>query len=186
MNPETHDSDPASAFIPLIMSSQRELKTYIFSIHPHAEDLDDLFQETSLKLWQVFAEFDAQRPFLPWALRIAYFQVLRFRKDRSRDRLYFSDELVELLAAELPESGQVDVVRNCLDDCLEKLSPRAREVLLSRYSQKTNIAAVAEKSKQSVHALYRILEKSRSQVVTCLQRQLASQGFSTSALHAKK
>jgi RNA polymerase sigma-70 factor (ECF subfamily) len=177
MKSESHETDPASSFIPLIMSCQRDLKNYIFSLHPHAEDLDDLFQETSLKLWNVFSEYDAQRPFLPWALRIAYFQVLKFRKDRSRDRLVFSDELVELLAGEAPLQQQGDVMSTVLNDCLDKLTPRAREVLLSRYSQKTNIAALAETSRQSVHALYRLLEKSRIQVVSCMKQQLESQGY---------
>jgi len=176
MNSELPDPDSKSAFLPLIMGCQRNLKNYLFSLHPHATDLDDLFQETSLKLWQVFDDYDPERPFLPWALRIAYFQVLRFRLERSRDRLVFSDELVELLAGEAPESELGDVVRTCLNNCLEKLTPRAREVLLSRYSQDSSITAVARKTSQSVHALYRVLEKARSQVVTCLHRQLAAEG----------
>jgi len=159
------------------MGCQRELKNYLYSLHPHAGDLDDLFQETSLKLWQVFAEYDTARPFLPWALRIAYFQVLRFRKERSRDRLVFSDDLVELLAGETPAAEQGDVVRACLNDCLEKLTPRAREDPLSRYSQNSSITTVARETRQSVHALYRVLEKARSQVVTCLRRQLAAEGY---------
>lgn len=185
MIPDPQHGDRGSAFIPLIMSSQRDLRNYLFSLHPHAGDLDDLVQETSLKLWQVFDEYDSTRPFLPWALRIAYFQVLRFRKERSRDRLVFSDDLVELLAGETPAAGQADLVRTCLNDCLEKLTPRAREVLLSRYSQKSSIAAVARESRQSVHALYRVLEKARSQVVACLRRQLATEGFLPAAPHSE-
>lgn len=177
MNSDTHEPDRTSTFLPLIMGCQRELKSYLYSLHPRAEDLDDLFQETSLKLWQVFEEYDHSRPFLPWALRIAYFQVLRFRKERSRDRLVFSDELIELLAEETPVKGQGDVMRNSLNQCLAQLTPRSREVLLSRYSKQTNIAELAGKSRQSVHSLYRILEKSRAQVVSCVKRQLESQGY---------
>ena len=92
MPSDPQHGDRASDFIPLITGSQRELRNYLFSLHPHPGDLDDLFQETSLKLWEIFDEYDASRPFLPWALRIAYFQVLRFRKKRSRDRLVFSDD----------------------------------------------------------------------------------------------
>jgi RNA polymerase sigma-70 factor (ECF subfamily) len=176
MNAEASEPDRTSAFLPLLMGCQRELRNYLYSLHPHAADLDDLFQETSLKLWQVFAEYDHARPFLPWALRIAYFQVLCFRKERGRDRLVFSDDLVELLACEAPVAGQDDVIRACLNDCLGKLTPRAREVLLSRYSQNSSITAMARETRQSVHALYRILEKARSQIVTCLHRQLAAEG----------
>ena len=177
MSPQPAKDDRTSAFIPLIMECQRELKNYLFSLHPHAGDLDDLFQETSLKLWQVFDEYDTTRPFLPWALRIAYFQVLRFRKQRGRDRLVFPDDLVELLADEAPAPGQADVVRSCLNDCLEKLTPLAREVLLSRYSQDSSITAMAKDTRQSVHSLYRVLEKARGQVVNCLRHKLSSEGL---------
>lgn len=181
MNPAPHEDDRTNAFIPLIMSSQRALKNYLYSLHPHAGDLDDLFQETSLKLWEVFGEYDSSRPFLPWALRIAYFQVLRFRKTRSRDRLVFSDDLVELLAGEAPAAGQADLVRAGLDDCLQKLTPRARQVLLARYSENSSITEVAKETRQSVHALYRILEKARGQVATCLHRLLATEGVAPTA-----
>jgi RNA polymerase sigma-70 factor (ECF subfamily) len=181
MTPDSRDTDLTSDFLSLFMSHQRELRNYLFSLHPHAHDLDDLFQETSLKLWQVFGEYDSTRPFLPWAQRIAYFQVLRLRKTRSRDRLVLSDELVELLAGEAPVTAQSDHLRACLNNCLEKLTPRAREVLLARYSEDTNIAVIARDSRQSVHALYRMLDKARSQVVSCLRRQLADEGFPPSA-----
>ena len=176
MNSDPQHGDRASDFIPLIMGCQRELKSYLFSLHPHAGDIDDLLQETSLKLWEIFGEYDSTRPFLPWALRIAYFQVLRFRKERSRDRLVFSDDLVELLAGEAPAAGQADVIRASLDDCLAKLTPRARQVLLARYNRDANVSELAKETRQSVHALYRLLEKARGQVATCLHRLLAAEG----------
>lgn len=169
--------DPTSSFLSLILQSQQDLRNYLFSLHPHAQDLDDLFQETSLKIWQTFGEYDSTRPFLPWALRIAYFQVLRLRKSRSRDRLIFSDDLVEILAGEAPDTPQADLVRSSLNHCLEKLTPRAREVLLTRYSANTNLAALAKNSKESIHSLYRILNSARSKMVTCIRKQLVIEGI---------
>src|SRR5436189_5016499 len=93
-------NDSSSEFLRHILQSQQDLRNHIHYLHPYPQDLDDLMQETSLKLWQEFEDYDPQRPFLPWAMRIAYFQVLRFRKTRSRSRLVFSDELVEMLAEE--------------------------------------------------------------------------------------
>lgn len=175
-NPPPSD-DRTSSFLALILECQQDLRNYLYSLHPHAQDLDDLFQETSLKLWQTFDEYDSTRPFLPWALRIGYFQVLRFRKTRSRDRLVFSDDMLELLAGEAPQTGQADVLRSGLHDCLEKLTPRAREVLLARYSHNTNIASLAEDKRQSVHALYRVLNSARGQVANCLKKHLACEGI---------
>jgi len=128
MNTEPTEPDRTSAFIPLIMGCHRDLKKYIFRLHPHAEDLDELIQETSLKLWQVFAEYDPARPFLPWALRIAYFEILRFRKERGCSRLVFSDDLVELLADDAPVAEQDDVVRKA---CIRIMDEPDREIDLA-------------------------------------------------------
>jgi len=102
------------------MGCHRDLKNYLFSLHPHAEDLDCLIQETSLKLWQAYEEYDPARPFLPWALQIAYFEVLRFRKERCCDRQADSDDLVEQLAGEAPLAGQADVVHKACIRIMEQ------------------------------------------------------------------
>jgi DNA-directed RNA polymerase specialized sigma24 family protein len=74
--------------------------------HPHEQDIDDLIQQTSLTLWREFERYGRSREFLPWALRIGYFEVLRLRKQRSRDRLVFSETLLEMMAEDaLPEAA---------------------------------------------------------------------------------
>lgn len=171
-----HPDDRSSGFLTHILQCQQDLRNYLYHLHPYAQDLDDLMQETSLKLWKEFDDFDANRPFLPWAMRIAYFQVLRFRKTRGRDRLVFSDELFELLADEAPTQSQVGQMRAALDDCLGKLTPRAREALLARYAQDTTIAILASERRQSVHVLYRLLNQARAKVTTCVRRHLITGG----------
>jgi RNA polymerase sigma-70 factor (ECF subfamily) len=175
MGPATPD-DRSSGFLSQILKSQQDLRNHLHHLHPYPQDLDDIMQETCLKLWQEFEDYDPSRPFLPWAMRIGYFQVLRFRKTRSRDRLVFSDELLEILAAETPETGQVQVVRSALDDCLGKLTPMARETLLARYAQDSSIADLAQERKQSVHGLYRLLNLARAQLTACVRRQLVIEG----------
>lgn len=172
MVPTTPD-DRSSAFLGCILQSQQDLRNYLYSLHPSGQDLDDLMQETCLKLWQEFEDYDPARPFLPWAMRIAYFQVLRFRKTRSRDRLVFSDEMIELLAGEAPAEGQAAAMRGALEECLGRLTPRARQVLLARYARDSSIAAVAKELRQSVHALYRLLNQARAQLTSCMRRTLS-------------
>ena len=175
MAPENPD-DRSSGFLSQILHSQQDLRNYLHHLHPHPQDLDDLMQETCLKLWKEFEDYDPCRPFLPWAMRIGYFQVLRFRKTRSRDRLVFSDELLEILATEAPGHGQVQDLRSVLDACLGKLTPRARETLLARYAQDSSIADLANQHRQSAHGLYRLLNQARVQLTACVRRQLALDG----------
>lgn len=164
--------DRSSEFLAHMLKSQRAVRNYLYSLHPRPQDLDDLVQETALKLWREFEHFDTNREFLPWALRIAYFEVLRFRKKQTRDRLVFSEELVELLAEDAREAPTKEASRLALDTCLAKLDAPAREVLMARYDQDESIADLATRRKVSVHRLYRLLENTRSAIVTCVRRHL--------------
>ena len=176
--PPTNDS--SNEFLSHMLKNQRSIRNYIFSIHPHSQDLDDLVQQTALTLWREFEKYDASREFLPWALRIAYFEVLRLRKQRSRDRLVFSEELVEVLAEEANVADDEGSMLVALKSCLAKLDARSREVLISRYSSETTVARLAARKRTSVHKLYRLLDQARSSMVTCMRRHIHLSGGASS------
>lgn len=48
---------------------------------------DGLTQETALVLLRTFSSYDPQRPFLPWALNTAKFQILGHRRDEALKRI---------------------------------------------------------------------------------------------------
>lgn len=170
--PEAPGNDPSSEFLGHLLGNQRSIRNYIFSLHPLAQDLDDLVQQTALTLWREFGKFDPTRDFLPWALRIAYFEVLRHRKKQSRDRLVFSENFVEQLAEVFAEEGSPAPRRQALDACLAKLDRQSREVLLARYSKDATVGSLAGKHRISVHRLYHLLDRARASLATCVRRQL--------------
>ena len=178
---ESPANDPSSEFLGHMLRSQRSIRNYIFSLHPRAQDLDDLVQQTALTLWSEFGKIDSSREFLPWALRISYFEVLRLRKRQSRDRLVFSDEFVELLASEAAEETSPGPNRQALDACLARLDARSREVLLARYSENVTVGSLAQKHRVSVHRLYHLLDSARASLVTCVRRHLYLSGDSISS-----
>jgi RNA polymerase sigma-70 factor (ECF subfamily) len=179
--PESPGSDPSSEFLGHMLRNQRSIRNYIFSLHPLAQDLDDLVQQTALTLWREFGRFDTTREFLPWALRISYFEVLRHRKKQSRDRLVFTDEFVGLMANEFAEDRTPGPHRLALDACLARLDPKSREVLLARYGGEITVGSLAGKHRVSVHHLYRLLDQARASLVTCIRRHLHLGGDSHSS-----
>jgi RNA polymerase sigma-70 factor (ECF subfamily) len=174
--PAKPTDDPSGEFLGHMLKSQRALRNYLFSLHPRERDIDDLLQETARTLWKEFGKFDRSREFLPWALRIGYFEVLRFRKKQTRDRLVFSEDLLELLADEEPPDVSENAARRALDACLAKLDAHSREVLMARYDQQQTVAELASERNTSVHRLYRLLDRARASVVTCIRRHLHLEG----------
>lgn len=179
--PDAPGNDPSSAFLSHMLGNQRAIRNYIFSLHPHAQDLDDLVQQTALTLWREFEKFDVRREFLPWALRVAYFEVLRLRKKKTRDRLVFSDDFIELVASESAENATTELHRQALDICLAKLDTQSREVLLARYAKDVTVCGLAEKHRMSTHRLYHLLDRARASLVACVRHQIQLNGESFSS-----
>lgn len=167
--------DASQLFVSLMMRHERALYRYIYSLLPSATDVDDVMQETALVLWKKFEEYDQTRDFEPWAIRVAYFQVLSWRKKVQRSRLVFSDELVELLGQE--ETFGSDPWKQkaeLLDLCLQKLSREDREVIDARYTRNITLMELAKQRKESVHKLYKALDHMRGSLLQCVRQHLAS------------
>ena len=112
---------------------------------PRRDDAEEVLQRTATVLWEKFGEYDREREFLPWALRVAYFEVLNFRKQIARDRLVFREDVMEALA-ETRESlvAQLEAQRRALALCLSELSDRDQALLRRRYADSETIAALAD------------------------------------------
>src|SRR5262249_22037135 len=118
-------------FAERLRESQSRLFGYIHSLVRDLDDADDLFQQTTLILWNKFADFDPGRNFLSWACGVARLEVCNFLRGRGRQRLYFSDDLNLLLAEAQGEvsSDELEERREALACCIEKLRQRDRELL---------------------------------------------------------
>ncbi|MDP1592367.1 MAG: sigma factor, partial [Prosthecobacter sp.] len=82
----------------LLTQHQAALFRYIFSLVPCEADARDILQETSVALFRKFEQYDATRPFLPWAYRFAYLQVQKHREKSARSPLLFSEDVIDLIA----------------------------------------------------------------------------------------
>src|SRR4051812_13542352 len=95
--PRTHQSADRArlgAVVQHITACQAALYAYVCSLLGTSAGAADVLQEANLVLWEKAMEYDPERPFLPWARRIAHFQVLAYRKRQSREKLLFDDDLL--------------------------------------------------------------------------------------------
>src|SRR6266404_5220948 len=102
-------SDMRVEFAARLRDHQTQLFGYIYSLVRNLDDADDLFQQTSLVLWDKFDHFDPGKSFIAWACGVARFEVSNFLRSRSRQRLHFSDELGLMLIDAHEELGREDL-----------------------------------------------------------------------------
>lgn len=174
--------DPASSatesLILLLTQYQEQLFRYIFSLVPVEADARDILQETSLALFRKFDQYDAARPFMPWAYRFAYLQVQKHREKSARSPLLFSEDVMDLLTNERAHiEPQLDERLHLLNGCLEKLTPQDKELVTSRYALRQSAEEMMARFALSRRTLFRNLEMLRQRLHDCVTRQLQTEGL---------
>ncbi|QDU25015.1 RNA polymerase sigma factor [Anatilimnocola aggregata] len=169
----------SAEFVTQITRVQRQLHAFILSMVWNATEADDVLQQTNLVLWEKSAEFDASRPFLPWAMQFAQWQALAWLKQRQRQRLVFDDDLAKLLADEaVADERAFEARRNALASCLQKLGPEQRELIARRYEPEASVNALAAAGGVTAKALSDRLRRIRHALLECIQRTIAEEAFS--------
>jgi RNA polymerase sigma-70 factor (ECF subfamily) len=171
--------DQRAEFAARLASHQSQLFGYIYSLVRNLDDADDLFQQTSLVLWDKFDQFDPSRSFVGWACGVARYEVLNFLRSRSRHRLYFSDELNLALieAQESLEQEQIEERRDALAGCMKKLRTRDQDLLEACYGRSVGIRDVALARGRSAQSVHNSLRRIRRALFECVRRSLAQGGM---------
>ena len=161
----------------LMTQHQRRIFGYIYTLVPNRTDAEDILQETSLVVCEKFEQFRPGTDFAAWACQIAYWEVRRARQKFARAKVVFNQEVVDAIsetAAEL--APQVSARHEALAKCLQKLHPRDRELLFTRYEPGSGVEAAAQRTGRSLEAAYKALARLRKLLLDCVSHQLSMEG----------
>ncbi|WP_437223207.1 sigma-70 family RNA polymerase sigma factor [Planctomicrobium sp. SH661] len=155
------------------------VETFVASLCLRPGEVEELLQETVTQLFQQIDRFDFSRPFLPWAMGVARYVVLQYKRDCARDRHLFSQEAVENLSRAFEAAtGPQDALRQHLTDCFQKLSRQSQRLCQLRYEQNLGRAEIAKTQGASLAAVKMGLHRLRQQLRTCVERRLQAEGRS--------
>jgi RNA polymerase sigma-70 factor (ECF subfamily) len=167
-------SDRSDDFVRLLTANHRQLYVYLLSLTCNRQLVDDLLQETHLVMWREFATFVPGTNFGAWSRRIAYNQLLAWRKKQHRVRVQFSDDFLQLVAEELDTADEYLEQRlQALRECLTRLPNHHRELIHHRYSTGDAIETIAHLLGRKPDAVYRMLSRIRRTLHDCVSRSLA-------------
>lgn len=165
------------AFIRNLTQAQPRVFAYVMTLLPDPEAAQDVLQETNTVLLEKADEYDESRDFVRWACGIARFKVLAYRRDRGRDRLVFSDAMMERLAEAEPVGGeQWDQRQRALRHCVDQLSERHRDMVAMRYGPGGSVAEIARRLGRSVNAVSVTLAKVRKALGECVRATMGREG----------
>jgi RNA polymerase sigma-70 factor len=160
-------------FARLFSRNARRIYGFIMTLVFNHDDAEEVFQNTSVVMWNKFGEFRAGSNFFAWASRVAYYEVLTHMKQRRRART-FSDEAMEILAGEaVALADEASSRQEALENCLGRLNMADRELLEERYYVQRAPKQIAALQSRSVDSVYRALSRIHNMLLNCVQRYLA-------------
>jgi RNA polymerase sigma-70 factor (ECF subfamily) len=179
VEPDSGSSPRVDAFVRLLGQNQRRIFLYVMGLVPNWNDAEEIIQETNLVLWREFDQFQLGTNFAAWACKVAFHQVLAWRKRKQRDRLEFSPAFLEAVAAEaITAADALEERSRALAGCVGKLPDAQRDLLRLRYTEGLSVDAIARQVDRSVEAVYRALSRIRHAVHQCVTQTMTREARS--------
>lgn len=157
----------------LFLESERELLRYVMALVPNVSDARDVVQETAVALWQKIEKYDSTKPFIPWACRFALNEARMHLRTESRRRRLVDEDVASMLEDRRVEmAASLDMRREHLQDCLNRLPEEQRRLVRSYYFDDESIEALAGKLGRGADAIYKSLQRIRQALHQCIERKL--------------
>lgn len=172
------DDKNAEKFLELLVPNQKRIMAFVQTLVPQQADAEDIVQEAIKVLWRKFDGFELGTDFVAWAMRIAYIEVLNYRRYAHTQRQKLSKESLRLLRKDSMNAvtdldGRMDAVRRCL----HKLPPRDFEIIKMRYMEDLPVRSLGQRFGRSVQAIYKSLARIQEILMRCVNRTLYEQGM---------
>lgn len=155
-----------SLFLPI----QRRLYAYINYHAPNKNDSEDIFQEVSATLLSKFSDYQEGTDFLKWAITIAKYKILSFRRDNKRMRILFDEEDMDRFQSEAHTKVELlEGDSEKLKKCLKKLSDKQTNLLEFRYRSDMTYRQIAKKLNVSMQSVYRSMSRIHVSLLQCIK-----------------
>jgi RNA polymerase sigma-70 factor (ECF subfamily) len=171
----------AEQFAALWTASQWTISAFIRTLIPDYQQADEVLQRVAVTLVRKYDHYDQTRPFAAWAVGVAKYEVLYFRRERATDKHLFGDDIVEQIAGRYEIlAEEVDPLRDALKHCLDKLEGRSKRVIELRYRRGLPSHAIAGEMDLSAGAVRMLLCRVRETLRRCIERRTAQDRFAAS------
>lgn len=166
------------------------LRAILYAATRSGHEAEDLLQQVGTVLWQKFETYDSSRPFAAWAVGFAQMEIRKWREKASRrGRLVsISDEAVAALAdacvraVDEPAAGPADDA-DTLRDCVERLTPAAKQAIRMKYTDGQSIAQIAAVQGREIGAVEMALVRARRALRQCIETKWQASGDGRKARH---
>jgi RNA polymerase sigma-70 factor (ECF subfamily) len=155
----------------LFVRHENAIRAFVRALQPSLPDADDVMQETFLTVSRKASTFESGTNFVAWACGVARLKVLESFRQKKRANV-LSEAAIIALAEDAPSPQALSEMEDALEGCLERLTPKARDLLWRRYSRRQSSTEMAEAAGMTSTAVRVALSKARVALRDCVNSQL--------------
>ena len=156
--------------------AQPAVSALVHALVADRAERDDVLQDVAIAVLESYPNYDASRPFVPWAIGIARHAVAESLRRRSRAPMRLGDAAADALAAAVAEVSETERAQLAhLADCLRELDGRAREVCDLRYRLDLAPARIAQLLGIQPNTAAKALQRIREQLRECIERRMRAE-----------
>lgn len=170
-NPENSGDNPTEEAQLLFVRHEGVIRAFVRALQPSLADADDVMQETFLTVSRKASTFKPGTNFLAWACGIARLKVLENLRQRKRATV-LGEAAIIALAEDAPAPEITARREAALAGCLEKVAPKARDLLWRRYSSRQSSDEMATALGMTPTAVRLAMFKARAFLRDCISAEL--------------
>ena len=162
----------SDAFILELTQMQQRLYGYIYRRLANRDQAQEVLQQTNLVLCRKADDFELGTNFNAWAVTVAHYQILSYRKTQARDRLVFTDKVVAIIDEREDCSDERQERLSLLHQCFQALSDGNQAFINLRYQGGLSMEQMAMEVGKTSGAVRTKLHRLRRSLRDCVQNYL--------------
>jgi len=161
----------------LFVRNYGKIRAFVGSLVRDPVATEDIVHNVFLVVTKKADSFKLGTNFTAWVFSISRFEVLRhFDKSKKQPR-WLSEELLDMLVSEAPEVLGDSSRQVALRRCIEKLSPRSKQLIQHRYMDGMKTGAIAKSINWTPQAVSVTLSRARVALRECVEKQIHREGW---------
>ena len=162
----------------VLLPQRRVLVAYYTVVTQDYHLAEDIFQEVCIKAMGCTDKFETAKHIVNWAKVVGRNSAIDRLRNRGERYVGFSEDMLELLATEWPQTKKNDRMQQALSKCIKKATPYNQELLRLRYFEKLPGAKVTETLGRKLETVYQALARIHKALGTCVKNHRCP-GFSS-------
>jgi RNA polymerase sigma-70 factor (ECF subfamily) len=168
------DEGREAIFLRQLAAAYNDIYASALAIVGNGTDADDIIQEVCVVLWKRYDDFEQGTNFTKWACSVAFNVAKAFVRQRRRQRGYGLSDHALARVAQIQNAGSelLEMQREVLQRCIEKLPDEDREFLFDCYRHSSTLAKFARGIGMSLNTVYSKVKRLRRRLLECVRRTI--------------